>query len=233
MNGWIDPIRSLANRRGGPTFFALALAIISIPFATLAIMLAGVDSSGDPTPVDTGLALVMALVAVVAGALVGGTLGGLVVRRRPLLGLGLAIGSAWPTALATLSIVPGLVGREYGAVRMCFDSCSPVIRGDSTLSAIAGYGISLLFTAIVAVPAAGILLFIAWELGRRRRRALQPVFVAAAVVAIDSWSMWSGALAAAALVAGSLVWVLPHRPGAEAGAIDPPDDAPVPPGWGR
>ena len=233
MHGWIDPIRSLANRRGGPTLLDLALAIISIPFATLAIILVGVDSHADPTPVDTGLAVAMALVAVVVGALVGGTLGGLVVRRRPLLGLALAIGTAWPTALATLSIVPGIVGREYGAVRLCIDSCSPVIRGDSALSAIAGYGVSLLFTAAVAVPAAGILLFIAWELGRRRRRGLQPVFVAAAVVAIDSWSMWSGALAAAALVVGALVWVLPYGPRGEAGAIDLPGDPPVPPGWGR
>jgi len=227
----ITGLRSIAARPGGPTILALGLAVLSIPFATAAIVLAAVDGSGDPAAMDLDLAIVMAVAAVVAGALAGGTIGGFAVRRRPYLGLALAIGAAWPVALATLSIVPGLIDRAYGAVRLCFDSCSPIIRSDSALSAIGGYGVSVLMTAAIAVPAAGLLLFLGWELGRRRRRTLQALFVAGAVVAVDSWSMWNGALAAATLAVGALIWFAPWRP-VDAAGNDVPAAPPVPPGWG-
>lgn len=224
-------LRSIAARPGGPTILALGLAVLAIPFAVAAIVLAAVDGSGDPTGMDLDLAVVMALAAVVAGALVGGTIGGLAVRRRPYLGLALAIGTAWPVALATLSIVPGLLDRPYGAVRLCFDSCSSIIRSDSALSAIGGYGVSVLLMAAIGVPAAGLLLFLGWEMGRRRRRTVQALCVAAAVVAVDAWSMWAGALAAAALVVGALTWFAPWRPVDAAGDVLPAAP-PVPPGWG-
>jgi len=228
-------LRSIAARPGGPTIVALGFAVLSIPFATAAIVSVAVDAAGDPVSVDLDLALVMAVVAVLAGALVGGAIGGLAVRRRPDLGLALAIGTAWPAAVATLSIVPVLLGRDYRAVRLCIDSCSAVIRGDSALSAIGGYAISVVFTALYAVPAAGILLLVAWELGRRRHRKLRSIFVASAIVAIDGWSMSTGLPAAAALVVGALVWAMTCRTEASSASIQPSGpsaDPPLPPGWG-
>lgn len=231
MADQVTDIRSLAQGRTGPTLLALGLAILATPFAAIAIMLASVDSSGESAPVELDLVIEMALVAVLVGALVGRTIGGLAVRRRPILGMALAIATAWPAALATLPIVPGLLGRQYAAVKICIDSCSPVILGDSAGSAIAGYGLSVVVTSVYAVPAAGILLLIAWFLARRRRRWLQAVLVAAAVVALSSWSMWSGPLAAAALVAGALIWIVPYWPDPDPAALDQPVDTPVP-GWG-
>lgn len=233
MDGPISTrIRGLAQGPAGPTVLAIGLAVLATPFGAWAITRAAVDGSGQPAFVDPGLAIGMSLLATLVGAVVGGTVGGLVVRRNPTGGMVLALATAWPAALATLPVVPALLGRHYGGVGLCIDSCGPVITSEALGSAISSYLISVMFGATYSVVATVVLLVIAWRLARRRR-AVKAALYLAVVIAINAWSMYSGAFAAVALVVGVVVWVAPYWPWHQpVGADDELRGTPAPPGWG-
>jgi hypothetical protein len=202
---------TIAERPYGPIVLACGLAVLSTPLAVAAVMLASVDAAGDPKSVPLGLAVPIAFVAVLAGGLVGGTIGALAVRRRTILGMVLAVAAAWPAALATLSITPALIGGSYAAYRTCIDSCGPALSSDRPSSAIAAYAVATVVTAAYAVPIAIVLLVVGWIAGSRGHRGAQAGLSVGAIVAINAWSMSAGLPAAVALIAGVAVWVVPYR----------------------
>ena len=202
---------TIAERPYGPIVLACGLAVLSTPLAVAAVMLASVDAAGDPKSISLVLAVPIAFVAVLAGGLVGGTIGALVVRRRTILGMVLAVATAWPAALATLSITPALIGGSYAAYRSCFDSCAPALSSDRPSSAISSYAVATIITAAYAVPIAIVLLVVGAIAGSRGHRGAQAGLSVAAIVAINSWSMAAGLPAAVALIAGVAIWIVPYR----------------------
>lgn len=176
----------------------------------LAIAMSTTDEQGHPQPTDPGLTLTMALVAVLAGALTGGSAGGLIVRRSPIAGLLLAVALAWPVAASTLSVVPYLLGSPFYAVTICIDGCASFIDATNPGTALGAY----IFTVPVGVatgfiPGIGFA-SIARLAAKRGQRRLVAALGLAIVVAFNSWTMLVGWVAAAALVAGAVLWVAPY-----------------------
>ncbi len=194
----------------GPLLLAIALALASTPLAMLAIAMTATDELGNPQPIDPAVALTMALVAVVAGALAGGSAGGLIVRRRPIAGLLLAVAVSWPVAASTLSVVPNLLGSQFYAVTICIDSCEPFIDAASPSTALWAYivtvpvGLALSFIPVIGFVSIG------WLAAKRGQRRLVAGLGLAAVVGFNAWSMYVGWVAAAALVVGAVLWVAPY-----------------------
>ena len=208
--------RRLAQRWRSPRFAALCLGLLSLPFATAAI----VWSSTPPSwyhetvePVSLGVAVVIALLAVTAGALAGGTLGGSKVRKQPVLGLAYALVFAWPVAIVTLPLLPALLGWTYRGAFFCFSGCNPMIRADVPLSGALAYTETLIFGLWGPVEVAAVLALIAIVLARRHHRLIASAFTIAAFVALNFWNITlsPGALPAViALIIGSVVWAAPY-----------------------
>jgi hypothetical protein len=81
----------------GPTVTALVLAVATLPLTVLAMTSGSQVSPVDPSvslPMTLGAAFVGSIGAMAAGALVGGAIGGLVVRERPVAGALVAIATA-------------------------------------------------------------------------------------------------------------------------------------------
>ena len=150
------------DERYGPLIAAVMLAWVSTPFAALSILgssVSTVTTPGTLVPLTFIQALAMAFVAVTAAALAAGTLAGAFVRRRPVLGLSIAVFLAWPIAIATLPVLPALLGWPFRAAMLCISACNPMLSGDAPLSGLIAYGQTLLVD--LAGPARG---------GRRSRR---------------------------------------------------------------
>jgi hypothetical protein len=209
MTAWI------ADRWKSPRFAALCLGLLSTPFAVAAIVSSSTPPYGNRDgvePVSFGVALLVALGAVTAGSLAGGILGGSVVRKQPVLGLALALVVAWPVAIATLPLLPALLGWPYQAY-VCTDGCTPWITAEVPLSGLTEYA-GMLATALYGPgEVAGVLALIAIVLARSNHRIFASVFTIAAFVALNFWSIAAtpGATTAMiALVAGSVIWAGPY-----------------------
>jgi hypothetical protein len=201
---------------------ALALALLSTPLAALAIahasdistceqcVLGGVNA---PPALTFGQALPIAFLAVLAAGLVGGIVGGWMVRRSPAAGLVVAVLVAWPVAIATLPVVPTLTGSAFTYGFECIGSCGPVTSTSAggLFSGIALYGLALLVGGIAVVPP-----LVAIVCGYFARRALKgsgdqrvvAVWGLLGVAAINIATFFS--LAFGALVIGALIWVSPY-----------------------
>ena len=159
-----------------------------------------------------GYALLLALVPVTAAALVGGSLGGSIVRKQPVRGLFFALLFAWPVAVITLPLLPALLGWSYRGAWFCLSSCNPMITSEVPLSGALAYAQILLFGLWGPAEVAAVLALIAIVLADRHHRAIASLFAVAAVVSLNFWSIINpGVLPAAiALVVGSFIWVAPH-----------------------
>ena len=206
-----------------PRFAALCLGFLSLPFAAASIAWSSTPQfsvHGIVEPVSFGYALLLALVPVTAASLVGGSLGGSIVRKQPVRGLFFALLFAWPVAVITLPLLPAYLGWSYRGAWFCLSACSPLITSDVPLSGVPAYAQVLLFGLWGPAEVAAVLALIAYVLARRHRRFGASAFTIAAVVSLNFWSILSpGVLAAAiALIVGSFVWVAPHLVAAEEAA---------------
>jgi hypothetical protein len=207
--------RWLARRWESPRFAAVCLGFLSLPFAAASIAWSSVPRFSvreTAEPVSFGYALLLALIPVTAAALVGGSLGGSIVRKQPVRGLFFALLFAWPVAVITLPLLPAYLGWSYRGAWFCLSACNPMITSEVPLSGVLAYAQVLLFGLWGPAEVAAVLALIAYVLARRHRRGGASAFTIAAVVSLNFWSILSpGVVAAAlALIVGSFVWVAPH-----------------------
>jgi hypothetical protein len=207
--------------RPGPIAVALLLALVSTPLAALSIWAASTGTVNSPRqPVDYLDAVLMGLVAVLVAGLVAGALGGAIARHRPVAGLVVAVFVAWPVAIAMLPFAAALYGIEYGGVWICFDACSPGIRGDSLSSGIGTYLFSFVIGVLGPVEVGVLLLGIGFGFSLRGHPVVASALGLAGFVAFNWWTIgpagfgsWPyGIPAAAALVVGAAAWIQPMWP---------------------
>jgi hypothetical protein len=218
-------LRRLVRSPIGPTLTALVLALISAPFVAFAIVRESVPPWIGPfdEPVDPGIAIAIACIAVIAGGLVGGTIGGRLLRRSPVAGLLVAVAVAWPIAIATLPMVPTLLGVEYRTAFGCISSCNPTIRAGDLASGAISYAASVFSGVFLIVPPVGALALAiaAWVASRRHRPIVAIVLGLSAVTSYNFWSIvgsssWHSLGGAegpfALLVIGAVMWVALYWP---------------------
>jgi MFS family permease len=209
------------DERYGPLIAAVILGWISAPFAALSIIASSSPVSTAPgslVPLTFLQALSMAFVAVTAAALVGGLLGGALVRRRPVLGFATALFVAWPVAIATLPLLPSLVGWPYRGAMLCISACNAMLSADAPLSGFTAYAQTLVGDLWGPGEVAGILAVVAIVLARTGHRLFASAFVIATFLGVNFWSaFWNisqaAPVAAIALIVGSIVWVAPYWKG--------------------
>lgn len=221
--------------RFGPLKLALVLAFLATPAVFVYIGFPDwrtyyKDAGRPPLPAE---AFLMAVFAVGAAGVAGGAMGALVVRRRPVIGLAIAMTVAWPVAIASLPIVPTVLRIPWATSDVCLFTCSGEIRAGDLLSGAAAYAESLeglvvmaMFTGIVAVPVILVLGYLAWQ------THIRP-FGAAVVVGAYGWANFMSVSAAPlpfiALAVGVLIWAgllaSPHAtPPSEPPPADPVSD---------
>jgi hypothetical protein len=220
-----EGVRSMARDRvtwrPGPIASAVFLALVSTPFAALSIQAVSTGAVNSPRePVEYLDAAGMALVAVLVAGVVAGALGGAISRHWPVAGLVVAVFVAWPVAIAMLPFTAALLGIEYGGVWICIDGCFPWIRDDSLTSGIGAYLSSFFLEAFGPVEVGALLLLAGFGFSRYRLPVVASGFGLAGFVAVNWWTIapagfgsWPyGVAAAATLVVGASVWILPMWP---------------------
>jgi len=214
--------------RPGPIAVALFLALVSTPFAALSIWAVSTGTVNSPRqPVDYLGAAGMALMAVLAAGLIAGALGGWIARYWPVAGLVVAVFVAWPVAIAMLPFAAAVIGIEYSGVEICIDACSHLIRGDSLTSGIGAYLASFFLEFFGPVEVGVLLLGIGYGFSLRGHRVAAAGLGLAGFVAVNWWTIapagfgsWPyGVPAAAALVVGAAVWILPMWPWRRAASV--------------
>jgi hypothetical protein len=217
-------LRSFVRSPIGPTATAVALGFASAPFVALTIVTESSPPFGRAgpfeTPVDLPTAIGIACLAVLAGGLIGGTLGGRLIRRSPVAALLVAIAVAWPSAIATLPIVPTLLHVDYHSGFVCFSSCSPSINSGDVASGATSYVGSVISGGLLVFPPIGALVFAiaAWFASRRHWKRLAVGLGLCAITLFNffsilggSWLNLGGAAGSfALLVFGAVTWVVPH-----------------------
>jgi len=228
----------LLARPYAPVALALGLAILSSPIVAWSLTLPPEERwVGEVgwVPVDGVSAMLLALAAVIPAALVGGSLGGLVRSRRPVLGAFVAVWISWAIGIVVLPAAATLLGVTLRIGIYCIDVCTVTIRDDNPLSGFDAYGSTLLFGGTFVLPAllGGLLAIAAAVAGRRHALVAGVVLAVLAQGAVHFWSLVKGGLPAwLCLAVGVVIWsaVLP-RP-----AIRPAATLPAPPwaatGWG-
>jgi hypothetical protein len=105
----VFPIRRFLSGRLGAVRLAIVLALLALPGVSWHFMQPDRGAgANEPLP-----SLLASTGSVVAAAIVGGWLGGLVSRRRPLGGGLVALVVAWPIAIAGLPLLPTLAGGSF------------------------------------------------------------------------------------------------------------------------
>jgi hypothetical protein len=108
-----------------PTAAALVLALLSWPVVALALDATVGDSLNRIEP-PVASRWTAALSAVLASALVAGTLGGPLTRRHAKAGATFTFMLALLVAVPALPLLPSLLGQNVGAGWFCLDSCGDV-----------------------------------------------------------------------------------------------------------
>jgi hypothetical protein len=168
----------------GPTLLAIFLALLSLPFVALSLDAAeyGAASGYGVSPVhvpggDLGR-WAGAFGAVVAAALVAGTIGAPWVRAHAIRGALFTTLAAWVVGITALPVLPVLLqvnrNGDLGFGMLCLDSCGPLIH---TRDALSGLGeVELFWLGPIGEPVAfGLLVVgVAWWTRVVRRWARKP-----------------------------------------------------------
>ena len=222
--------------RWGPVLLALAFGLLSVPLvaASLVQPLPGWEQRIVHAPqVGWPQALLLALVSAVTASVVGGSLGGQLVRSRPVAAALVAIGTAWPIGIGMLSITAAASGIGLRIGVMCIDTCTPEITSADPLSGFAAYPQSLRGAAVFVVPLVvfSILMVVAWWLGRRRRFLAGIVLTVVAYAVLHVWSVLLGGFIAFVCIAiGVVIWAaVLSRPRKDAEIKRQPSGPAIPP----
>ena len=211
-----------------PILVAVVFGLLSVPIVAWSLVQAPADWVQDivhAPPIGWSDGITLALCSTVGAALVGGGLGGLVVRRHPVAATLLAIGTAWPVGIAMLSLVAATFGIGLRTGIQCIDTCTPYITDQDPLSGLAASFEVVFYSAFFLIfPAAfaGLLAAGAFA-GRRGNVLVGSALVVAGYGALYFWSLLlGGGPAFVCLALGVVAWtVLLHPPRVE--AITPAD----------
>jgi hypothetical protein len=158
-------------------------------------------------PLGTGQAIALAMGAVIPAAVLGGGLGGVVQRRRPVLGVVTALAVAWAVGIVALPIGATILDIPLRAGIHCFDSCVAALRDGDPLAGVEAYGESLVVSVIalplLAIPA---ILFVLARVTQRPAVSVLAWLSAHAV--LDAFSIVRAAPIYALLVVGVVLWSL-------------------------
>jgi hypothetical protein len=191
---------------GGCVVLAVLLGAASVPLGALSIAAFATDATGDPVSMDPVHAIVMALVACLAGAAVGGAVAAAVVPRHPSAAIWLAIAVAWPVAIATIPFSARLVGTEYFGGYLCFDTCAAMVDSNDPSATFLGYALTVILPIVFTGIGALVALVIAWLDRRSGHPGVSAVAAGASIVILNIWTMALATAAATALVGGVGIW---------------------------
>ena len=153
--------------------------------------------------------LILAVVSVLAASIVGGGLAGRALSRHRTSSPLLAIGLAWPTAIAVLPIAASVFRIPLRAGIVCIDSCSATLTSARPLSGFEAYLSATIVgavTLITSLPALGIALVGVW-LGQRGHRLASAGAMVVGYGCLYVWTIaFGGALPFALLAIGVVVW---------------------------
>lgn len=197
-----------------PTVLAIVLALVTLPLTVLSIMSVEsyrtFDTTGHATPFEASIGSVG---AVLAGALVGGTLGGLLVRRWPIAGAGLALVTAWPAAVLGFAVLPGLLHVPVTIGLVCVDSCSPALELSGGLALDAVWTTytdslmgSLMLFGLVTLLVGGLAVGFSLLDGGSAGWVVGYGAMVVAVGSLNAWSIGSSGIAFLVLAVGVAVW---------------------------
>lgn len=221
---------------------AVVFGLVSLPVVVVALQAMLTGSRSGPPAEPLIVALEAAVGAVVLGALVGGSLGYLLLRAMwRSLAVFATVAVAWTSAIVGTAVVPAVLGTSATLVETCIDSCNATLAIGSATDVTQAFGVairSIVFApiAIVAQPAAWIALVLlalvlAYGLrgaAERKQLAVRDGAVAtlAAVPFAVSVVQPGAVIAFAALVVGATTWTQLVRPlSVPALAADSPIDA--------
>jgi hypothetical protein len=166
-----------------PLLLAVGLAVPSVPFVAATLQLYDPPITFDSASIDwqDPRRVLPAAILVLSAAVVGGTVGGLVVRRHALIGGAAAFLVALLTAIA---MVP-FTGVTYG--KLCIDSCGPLLDDELRFAGLALFGLAPAIEPVsVGCLVAGV---VAWAL-LLRRVADEPQGIPHPADRDDSWESW-------------------------------------------
>jgi hypothetical protein len=128
---------SLLARRSGPTVLAVLFALVSLPIVALTLdavdSTAGQFSYGKQIPATDLGRWSAAASAVLISAIIAGTVGAPLVRRRAKIGALVTFHLALLVAIPTLPLLPALLGQHVAAGVLCLDGCSGVTYTNNLL----------------------------------------------------------------------------------------------------
>jgi hypothetical protein len=206
-----------------PILLAVVFGLLSVPIVAWSLVQAPADWVQDIVHAPLlgwSDAVTLALCSTVAASLVGGGLGGLLVRRHPVAATLLAIGTAWPVGIAMLSLVAATLGIGLRTGILCIDTCTPSITDQDPLSGLAAsVGVVVGSAVFLIFPVAFAGLVAAGAFASRRGNVLVgSALVVAGYGALYFWSLLlGGGPAFVCLALGVVAWtVLLHQPRAEA-----------------
>jgi hypothetical protein len=147
---------------------AVGLAVVSVPIVAVALMSTSAPDYHPLPERQFGDTLILAAVASVGAAIVGGGVGGLLLPTHRTLGPLVAMALAWTTAVALVPWAASATGIGYQAVVFCLDSCDILIDSARPVSGINAIGTSLQFGVMTVVPDL-VLLACIWAADRLNR----------------------------------------------------------------
>lgn len=154
--------------------------------------------------------LILAVASVLAASTLGGGLAGRMLTRHRTTSPLLAIGIAWPTAIAVLPIAASVFRIPLRAGIVCIDSCSASLTSARPFSGLEAYLSATIVgavTLVTSLPALGIALVGVW-LGRRGHRLASAGAMVIGYGCLYVWAiLFGGALPFVLLAVGVLVWV--------------------------
>ncbi len=195
----------------GPIRLALFLAIPTLPVITWAIANPYRPAEYVGGLIPLGDALKIAIGALAAAALAGGFVGGRLAGRQTLSVLA-AIAVAWFVGIASLSVVPALMGIEYRGTALCIFGCTAIVDAANPASGAITWAMAagMTTTSFVAPVIAAVLLIAANRTARGGERIGASILIVVAHGIAHGMVFVGGGLPAIAaylcLGAGVIAW---------------------------
>jgi hypothetical protein len=201
-----------------PVLLAIGLGLLSVPLVAAGLIQPLPEWKQqivEAPPLGFVGATVLALASALTASLVGGSLGGTLVRTRPVAAVLVALATAWPLGIGMLSITGAALGIQIRAGVLCIDTCNAMVTSEDGFSGFSAYPESLLGAAVFVVPIvlAVILLAVAVWLALRGRMMAGVIVIVGAYAALHAMSIFGGnGIPFACLAIGVTIWArLLHR----------------------
>jgi uncharacterized membrane protein YecN with MAPEG domain len=130
---------------------ALVFGLLSLPVVTWAVANPAQSSGYVPHRVALTDALEIAAVAVLAAALIGGFIGGRLVRHATW-SMFVTVTASWFVGMTSLSLVPALLGIQYEGAGMCIDGCWATLTSATPLSGATTWAVGFGFSLSMVAP---------------------------------------------------------------------------------